>query len=94
MHVLAPSPLFDTAAAGDVVVGINGVSCKGMTAQQVMSWRLCSLLSQQQPWVVDLSLITIDVNITPLNATTTTTTTTMIHVRHHSHACRIDVVAR
>ncbi len=87
LHCLTPLLL-----AGDVVVGINGVSCKGMTAQQVMPWRLCSLLSQQQPWVVDLSLITIDVNITPLNATTTTTI--MIHVRHHSHACRIDVVAR
>ncbi len=34
----------DPAAAGDVVVGINGVSCKGMTAQQVSSQLLLSLL--------------------------------------------------
>lgn len=29
--------VFDASAAGDVIVGINGVSCKGMTAQQVVS---------------------------------------------------------
>ena len=28
--------VFDASAAGDVIVGVNGVSCKGMTAQQVI----------------------------------------------------------
>ena len=44
MQLLLSSSPSDRARPGDVLVGVNGVSCKGMTAQQVTSGLLLLLL--------------------------------------------------
>ena len=36
--------VFDASAAGDVIVGVNGVSCKGMTAQQVLMMMMMMMM--------------------------------------------------